>query len=74
MYTHPNALKRLHLQCPVQNQGLVLGQTSLTAIEKAMTGAELAQTLVFRESHSLALPVSSRIIPQPPQTGADTDI
>ena len=47
MYTHPNVLKRPHLQCPVQNQVLVLGQTSLNAIEKAMTGTELAQTLVF---------------------------
>lgn len=47
MYTHPNVLKRPHLQCPVQNQVLVLGQTSLNAIEKGMTGAELAQSLVF---------------------------
>lgn len=47
MHTHPNVLKRLYLQCPVQNQVLVLGQTSLNAIEKAMTGTELAQTLVF---------------------------
>lgn len=74
MHTHPNVLKRLYLQCPVQNQVLVLGQTSLNTIEKAMTGTELAQTLVFWESHSLALPVSFRIILQPSQTGADTDI
>lgn len=47
MYTHPNVLKRLHLQCPLQNQVLVLGQTFLNAIGKAMTGAELAQTSIF---------------------------